>query len=83
MEELQKQIDVLTKRLDELSNSVFIPYSVEQAFKERLGSVQAIGKGTATTQTIDTSGATAVVPAQPSGTIKVKYKEAIYELLYK
>lgn len=35
------------------------------------------------TQTIDTSGASADVPAQPSGTLVVTWQGVDYELLYK
>lgn len=83
MEDLQRQINELKLRLDNLGNYAAIPLEVQNAFALRIPGLKATGFGTFGTQTIDTSGATADVPAQPSGTIKVNIEGVTYELIYK
>lgn len=34
---LKKEVETLSKRIDELTSSRHIPYNIEQAFKERIG----------------------------------------------
>lgn len=88
---MQKQIDDLRSEIDSLKSSTKIPLAIDQALQGR-GFVKAIGVqgvptssgtvGVANTQTIVTSGPTATVPAQPSGTISITIKGVIYNLLF-
>lgn len=81
--DLLKRIEKLEKMIQDLSSSNTIPLSFDQALKGR-GFLVSIGNtGTAPTQVINTSGATATVPAQPSGTIAIMVKGTTYNLLYK
>lgn len=83
---IQKQLNDLQKRLDSLASSTTIDRNVETAFVERLGNtfIAPTGTGTAATQNkaINTTPTTITVPAQPSGTLVVKYKGTTYNLLY-
>jgi hypothetical protein len=84
MENLQKQIDNLQAQLDQLKRSNSIPREIETAFAERLGSMQASGTGSATTQSVSvpSTPTNITVPAQPSGTLTVKVGSVTYNLLY-
>jgi len=85
MDKLQEQINNLQAQLDLLKSSNTIPRDIETAFTERLPVLKATGLDTATTQNIAISATpiTIVVPAQPSGTLTVKFNGVIYNLLYK
>lgn len=81
MEQLQKQIDELKRKVEELSNYSLIPESVIEAITQR----QVIDLGTATTANVSVvggGGGTVVVPIV-SGAIKFVYKGVVRELLYK
>ena len=87
MEDIQSQIDELNvqiaelkQSLDSLSNSATIDRNLETALQERLG----------TPIDVSTAGATVVVgsfpvtvPANPSGTLTVRFRGVTYNLLYK
>ena len=69
---LQKNIDELKKRLDQLSSSSDIPRNVETAFKERLGlsvsSTSTIISGVVTT---DNSGAATITDSRIKSTSSI------------
>jgi hypothetical protein len=85
MEQLLQRIEKMEREIQNLKRSATIPRDVETAFSERLGSLGAKGTGTATTQTIQLTGNAQdiTVPAQPSGTLQVTFKNTTYNLLYK
>jgi len=86
MEELQKQIDELKNRLDQLSNSAFIPYEVEQAFKTRLSPLKGEATGTyddiVTTVTIGAGGGSFDQLDVPDGYVLIKFNENNYKIPY-
>ena len=86
MEDLQKQLNELKERIDQLSDSSKIPYETEQAFKERLSPVSAVSLGTFTAIsrdiTINSTPATIQVLKDPAGYLLIKYKENTYKVPY-
>jgi cell division septum initiation protein DivIVA len=96
MEDLQRQINELKKRLDELTNSNSIPFVVEQALKDRLRPIQAEGQGTFNQTNLErtisldaelTGNAQSLsfdfeVLEYPAGYLLIKYKENIYKVPY-
>jgi hypothetical protein len=83
---LKKEVEELKAKWKSMESASSFPFSVDQAIKARVGgSVQSTGTGAATTQTIALSGnaQNIDVPAQPTGTLKVRVGITDYELLYK
>lgn len=85
LQQLKKEIEELKAWKASLENAATIPLEIDQAFRERFLSgvgLQATGTGSPSS-TLSYNSFNVIVPANPSGTLKVEYGGTIYELLYK
>jgi hypothetical protein len=83
--ELKKEIQELKAWKRSLESSHSIPVEIDQAFRDRLGGsseLEVTGTGSPAS-TSSYSSFNVVVPANPSGTLKVLVDGTLYELLYK
>ena len=80
-----ERIERLEAVLDSLTRSNSIPRNIETAFAERLGTgVSLVSTGTGTAgSTSSFSAFPVIVPANPSGTVKVSIGGTVVELLKK
>ena len=87
LKQLNDRIEKLEKLVGNLSRSSSIDRNVETAFTERLSNAfpNITGTGSASTQNVSvpSTPTSITVPAQPSGTLAIKYKGSTYNLLYK
>ncbi len=83
----EQRLQLIEAFIASLKSSNSIPIDIDQSFTDRFlrGSLKTTGIGSATTQNINLTGnaQTIVVPAQPTGTVKVTINGTVYELLYK
>lgn len=87
IETIQAQIDALQAQLDALASSSQLDNNIESAFRERLGYDNAFlktGLSTYGTQSlvVPAGGGTFSIPAQPTGTITVKFGSTTYSVPY-
>lgn len=83
-EELQQRLGILEAFMQALMRSDAIPRDVQTAFAERFNDTYPFVSGTGTPNTQSSfSGFPVLVPANPSGTLKITYKGQTYEVLLK
>ena len=91
IKQLEQRIQNLERENELLKRSSTIPLGIDQALRDRFSldtitsAVTGTGTGSASTQSVAVASTPTLitVPAQPTGTLKVKYNGVTYELLYK